>query len=73
MYSDEIKRMLEEKNNVISREEYATAFNPKISTQLSRIVYDDKNKTFFVETKDNYTFFFTISQEEKPIAKVKKM
>lgn len=73
MYSDEIKRMLEENNNVISRDEYAKAFDPNISTQLSYIVYDDKNQTFLAKTKDGYTFFFTISQEQKPVVKVKKV
>lgn len=73
MYSDEIKRMLEENNNVISREEYAKAFDPNISTQLSYIAYDDKNQTFLAKTKDNFTFFFTISQEKKSVVKVKKV
>lgn len=72
MYSHEIKSMLEKQGNIISREEYDSAFNPNISTQIKYIKYDDKEDSFLVLTNDNYLFSFKVVDIEKSNVKVKK-
>lgn len=77
MYSNEIDELLRIKNNIITREDYIKAFDPKISTQISWIYYNKNEDAFSVATKDGYYFYFQISKEEEvvqqPVVKVKKV
>ena len=77
MYSDEIEKLLQKKGNLITREDYTTAFNPNISTQISWIYYNNNKYVFSVATKDGYYFHFQIAKEQaieqKPVVKVKKV
>ncbi len=72
MYSDEIKSLLEKRNNLISNKEYCDAFDVKVSTQIKHIVYDDFNDLFKVNTSDGYEFEFRVYPDDKPPQKVKK-
>lgn len=56
MYSEEIERMLEKKNNVISQEEYLMFFDPKLSPtkKIKYIKYDSMEDSFLAITDDNY-------------------
>lgn len=73
MYSDEIKRMIEERQGSITSEEYIKAFNPFISTQINHIKYDDGTKLFEVTTDDNYVFRFEVIYRPEIKIKSKKM
>lgn len=77
MYSTEIEELLQKKNNLITREDYTRAFDPKISTQIKWIYYNKNEDAFSVATKDGYYFHFQIAKEkaieQKPVVKVKKV
>lgn len=68
MYSYEIKRLLSEKNYLIS-DEYSLVFDTKISTQITNIKYNPEKDIISVKTDDNYYFEFRV--EYKPLVKVK--
>lgn len=60
MYSYEIKRLLELKNNLISIKEYLAITD---SPQIDHIKYD--NGLFYLWTTDNYRFILKIKEDRK--------
>lgn len=60
MYSEEIKRLLEIKNNLVSLQEYYEIVN---SPQIDHILYS--NDEFIIWTNDNYNFKLKIRKEKK--------
>lgn len=70
MYSYEIRKLLEEKNYLISSDLYDAVFDTKISTQITNIKYHPEKDIISVKTDDNYYFEFRV--EYKPLVKVKK-
>lgn len=60
MYSEEIKRLLEIRNNLVSIKEYLAITD---SPQIDHIKYD--NGLFYLWTTDNYRFILRIKEERK--------
>jgi len=60
MYSHEIKRLLELKNNLITIKEYKAITD---SPQIDHIKYD--NGLFYLWTTDNYRFILKIKEDRK--------
>lgn len=65
MYSQEIQQLLELRNYLIESKEYLEAFNPSISTQISRLRYNPFNNDYECWTNDNYYWKFKVYRKEK--------
>lgn len=63
MYSWEIEQLLKLKNYLISNREYFKLFDT--SPQICGVEYKPDEKVFYMWTDDNYTFRFSVYNEEK--------
>lgn len=60
MFSTEIHLFLESKNYNLSKDEYLDITDLKKNPQISHIKYDPFNNTFFIETKDEYSWIIRV-------------
>lgn len=59
-YSFEIDNKLKERNYNLSSEEYLELFNPSVSTQITRVLYNPWDNYFSCWTNDGYHWRFTV-------------
>lgn len=63
MYSEEIKRLLILKRNIISAEEYQRIIIT--SPQIQNIKYNTFTNEFEIRTSDNYTLSFNVERQKE--------
>ena len=63
MYSEEIKRLLILKRNLISAEEYQRIL--ATSPQIQSIKYNAFTNEFEIKTSDNYTLSFNVERKKE--------
>lgn len=60
MYSYEIKLFLDERNHVLSREEYLELTDVQKNPQIKSMKYDTSNDNYEIVTSDGYDFTFMV-------------
>lgn len=60
MYSYEMKTFLDERDNIISKDEYYMLTDSRSNPQIINIKYDTYNGKYELVTEDGYYFSFNI-------------
>lgn len=63
MYSYEIDSMIKGKNGVLSPQEYLNVTDIRQNPQISRVKYDPYTDSFFIATKDGFSWTIKLKIE----------
>ena len=63
MYSWEMNEMIGRKSGILSPQEYLDITNIKTNPQISRVKYDPYTDSFFIATKDGFSWTIKLKIE----------